>query len=323
MTDTFRTASAAFLDNIKKSQPFNTWKGYRSDLLGEKGFISALAPQVKPSSPISDLTEEHGVKFIQSLLDRGASTRTRQRCASTVREFFRFVAYHYNLPVSVDRLKFAIKSLHLLAGAKNVREYPGEKVRKILFFCSSLHPQPNDLEMLRDLAFIFTLAQTGLRVSEACALRIGQVDKNFRATIIGKGDKKATVTFGKDARLRLNAYLKSRAGLDASTGKPRSALPLFARHDQTSGKNLVKPINQKLAQKIVHNMAALALGDEYDPKITCHILRHYFGDTIYHDKKDPKATQDAMRHSSITTTMEIYVHPNDEETSQTIKSVFG
>ena len=320
---TFNAACLKFLSNVEKSMPSNTLQSYKSDLLGSGGFIPSLAPSIKLTSPIGALTEEHGVIFLQSLLDLGLTPATRRRRASTLREFFRFVSYEYDLPISVDRLKYKIKSLHLLTGSQSTRSYPADKIRKMLAFAGTLRPLPDDLVALRDLAFILTLAQTGLRVHEAVALRVGSIDRDYRATIIGKGGKQATVTWGKDARGRLNAYLKARVILDGSTGRLREMVPLFARHDQTSGKNKVKSITIKIGEKIVHNMAALALGDGYDPAITCHALRHYFGTEIYKITKDVKATQKALRHAKSSTTLDIYVHRNDEEVAEIVKSVFG
>ena len=49
---------------------------------------------------------------------------------------------------------------------------------------------------MRDRAFLLTLADTGLRVHEACNMRRGDIDWNEgRAVIIGKGDKQAVVRF--------------------------------------------------------------------------------------------------------------------------------
>jgi integrase/recombinase XerC len=315
-----RTAAEAFLANVHRSQPHATWKNYRSDLLGRTGFLSNLAPGVKPSADISALAEELGAQFLQNLLDSGAGFSTRQRRASSLREFYRFAIDEYNLSINIDRLNHRIKSRHLLSGKQSAIKFPEQKIQKILSFSLKLEPRPDQLRLMRDLAFLWTLAETGLRVSEACALKIGQIDTHYQASIIGKGNKAGTIVFGKNSRAMISAYLHCRAGLDASTGFTRELLPLFARHDLTSGSK-IKPIGPKAGEEIIHNLAHMALGTDYDPEITCHKLRHYFVTKILR-KKGIKVAKEAARHSNINIT-DRYSHLAIEETANALKEVFG
>jgi len=99
-----------------------------------------------------------------------------------------------------------------------------------------------NLREMRDRAFIITLADTGLRVHEACNLRRGDIDwGEGRAQIIGKGDKEAIVRFSRRSQKAIKDYLELRVSLDGASGKQLSSLPLFARHDKGSGKK-IKPI---------------------------------------------------------------------------------
>ena len=104
---------------------------------------------------------------------------------------------------------------------------------------------------MRDCAFLLTLADTGLRVHEACNLRRGDIDWNEgRAVIIGKGDKQAVVRFSTRSLTALKSYLSSRAAQDGRSGHPLASLPLFARHDKGAGKK-VKPITTTTGRNIV------------------------------------------------------------------------
>lgn len=310
----------AFIENIKKSRPANTYNNYKSNLLGDLGFLSSLNPTVKPTSPIENLSDRHGVVYIQSLLDRNTSAATRARAASCLRSFFKFAAYNYDLPLNIGRFTYALESMQLLAGPKDIIDYPGEKIQRVLDYTITM--RASTLQDKRDLAFIWVIAETGLRVSEACAVKIGDIDRKHQISVVGKGAKPAVVTIGKKSRGFIVQYLNMRSALDKETGIPRSNLPLFARHDQTSGKNKIKPINPKKAQSIIHNIAMLALGDEYEEIITCHKFRHYFVTKVYQHRGDIKAAQQLARHEDIRTTQR-YTHRDSEDNAKLSKEIFG
>jgi integrase/recombinase XerD len=61
----------------------------------------------------------------------------------------------------------------------------------------------------RDEAILFFLLDTGVRASELCALKIGDVDTSGRrATVLGKGNKHRSVNFQKTTAKALWQYLK-------------------------------------------------------------------------------------------------------------------
>lgn len=64
---------------------------------------------------------------------------------------------------------------------------------------------------LRNYALIRFLLDTGVRASEVCALNIEHLDlDNRKASVIGKGNKKRTVFFGKRTWKALQSYLNSK-----------------------------------------------------------------------------------------------------------------
>ncbi len=73
-----------------------------------------------------------------------------------------------------------------------------------------------------------TLADTGLRVHEACNLRRGDIDwLEGRAIVIGKGNKEAVVRFSGRALRAVKDYLAMRGSSDGMTGKGLGALAVF------------------------------------------------------------------------------------------------
>jgi site-specific recombinase XerD len=163
-----------------------------------------------------------------------------------------------------------------------------------------------DLTALRDRAFILTLADTGLRISEACARRRGDIDRlEQRALVLGKGDNQAVVRFSRRALEAIDDYLRARE--DSSTGKPLPSLPLFARHDKGAGKQ-VKPVESGGMWKAVKRRAEEAGIDL--SRIRVHDFRHYFVTMLILAGGKTEAVQRAACHaSSATTSRYIPVHP--------------
>jgi integrase len=159
-------------------------------------------------------------------------------------------------------------------------------------------------------------------VHEAVGLRRGDVDWNEgRAILIGKGDREAVVRFSSRTLRYLKAYLDRRAALDGASGRPLSALPLFARHDKGAGKRVLL-ISTSTARSIVHNRALEALGDHQSAAITPHSFRHYFVTTVLRGSGgNLKLAQELARHQSIAVTQR-YAHLSDNELDRGYHEIF-
>jgi integrase len=205
-------------------------------------------------------------------------------------------------------------------------QFPTQDIERVLHFVSNLNALPADstgerLRAMRDRAFLLALADTGLRVHEACNLRRGDIDWNEgRAIIIGKGNKQAVVRFTSRSMRALKDYLALRAELDGGSGKQLTALPLFARHDKGTGKK-VKPITPTTGRNIVAERVEQALGNEAEGHITPHSFRHYFVSTILRASGNLKLAQALARHENIQITQR-YTHLDDDELDKGYYEVF-
>jgi integrase len=182
--------------------------------------------------------------------------------------------------------------------------------------------EPDRFRNLRDRAFLITLADTGLRVHEACGLRRGDLDWNEgKAMIVGKGDREAIVRFSSRSLLSVKDYLNARAILDGSSGRALSSLPIFARHDKGAGKK-VKPITTTTGRNIVAQRVRECLGKDAVGSITPHSFRHFFVTTILRGSGgNLKLAQELARHKSITVTTR-YAHLVDDELDKGYFEVF-
>jgi site-specific recombinase XerD len=162
---------------------------------------------------------------------------------------------------------------------------------------------------LRDRAFVLTLVDTGLRISEACSLKRGDIDwLEQRAIIIGKGDKQALVRFSNRSIQALKDYLHARAVVDPNSRTPLSSQPLFARHDIRASKK-IRPVSAGGMWKAIKDRITEAGVDRGMVRI--HDFRHYFVTMTYLVKQNLKLSQELARHESISTTNR-YAHFGSE-----------
>jgi site-specific recombinase XerD len=183
---------------------------------------------------------------------------------------------------------------------RSITDVELEPINQVLKYCEGIR---GDVFVMRDRALILTLADTGLRISEACDLTRGGVNwLNGRAIVTGKGDVTDVVRFSIRSMKALQEYFIERK--DGSSGKPLASLPLFSRHDDGAGGKLAALTTSGAWQAIKHRIHDAGI----DPKsIRVHDFRHYFVSVIVMLTGDIKMAQTLARHKNITVTQR-YAH---------------
>jgi integrase len=283
-----------------------------------------------PDSTPTDKLNEDAIAWLAGYL-KNFSSATERLYLTAVAGFYEFVAAERLADINLPRLRLLIRQRARRPGIR-LPQFPAEDIERVLGFMSdpaNLVVRPGSdadaenarLREIRDRAFLLTLADTGLRVHEACALRRGDIDWNEgRAVIIGKGDKQAVVRFSTRSMKALKDYLALRSSLDGGSGRPLSSLPLFARHDKGAGKK-VKPITTTTGRNIVTERVIQILGKEAEGKITPHSFRHYFVTTVLRGSGNLKLAQELARHSNIQVTQR-YAHLSDDELDKGYYEIF-
>jgi integrase len=244
------------------------------------------------------LTAEACADFLRGLKDHSPSTQATYKTA-----VFGLYSYFAESGGNVNLL--ALKSAgrrYVKKKGQRLPQFDREAIEKTLYYAQRLR---GGLPELRDRAFILTLADSGLRISEACALRRGEIDWNEgRALVIGKGDKQAVVRFSSRAMRALKDYLALRSTLDGASGRPLPSLPLFARHDKKAGKRVLKISSNGMWYAIKERVKEAGVSPD---ALRVHDFRHYFVTMIYLATGDLKAAQELARHSDSKTTS-LYAH---------------
>ncbi|WP_406059029.1 tyrosine recombinase XerC [Micromonospora sp. NBC_00860] len=151
---------------------------------------------------------------------------------------------------------------------------------------------------LRDRVLLELLYATGVRVSEACGLDVGDVDHGRRVIrVFGKGGRERSVPYGVPAQRALDDWL--RRGRPAMVGaRSGDALLLGARGGR---------LNPTTARQIVGAYAEAA----GLPRTSPHDLRHSAATHLLEGGADLRAVQELLGHSSLAST-QIYTHVSVE-----------
>lgn len=316
-----------FLSEIEASRSRNTAKAYRQ---ATKRFAELLSREGIPptSTPISRLSLEWLVSFIQSL--RPYAVATERLYITALSGFYEHAAAEGWSEVSLPALK-ELRRRRSRREATRLPPFPREEIDRVLAAVdqaanAALPMDGNEqeyLRLLRDRALLFVLADTGLRVSEACTLTRGHLDWNeARANVLGKGEREAVVRFSARSLRRLRAYLEARAEFDGGQGRPLASLALFARHDRAAGRKTL-PLSPRSAQKIVMDWVVAVLGHGARGTITPHTFRHYFVTVVLRASGgNIRLAQELARHRSIATT-ERYTHLSDDELDRGYHHIFN
>ncbi|MCB9077764.1 MAG: tyrosine-type recombinase/integrase [Anaerolineaceae bacterium] len=319
---TIQDAIERYLKQIKRGKSANTAVAYQRGL---NAFAECLADADDPidfeTADVTTLSPLWIETFLNQLHKQ--SVATEHLYTTAVAGFYRYVAAQEWATLNLSTLDFELSQRR--SQGKRLHIFPEENLEKLLNKMEKAVKRPTEsmaqkLTIHRDTALLITLADTGLRVSEACGLRKGDLDwDRRRAVIIGKGDKQAIVRFSPRSLQHISAYLSLRSALDQQQGRQK-VLPIFARHDKRVSKRVL-PISARTAENIVTDYVVHFLGEEARGTITPHTFRHYFVTRVAR-QHDILVAQNLARHESISTTSG-YTHLTDTEIDQAYEAIFS
>ena len=312
-----------FIQNIGLSRSENTERTYRHAM---NAFLEMLSESgIEPDASVDLLSEKVFSSFAKYL--KAYSPSTESLYINVAKNYFEFLAAEEIKNFNLFQTKLLIKNRTRKPGIR-LPQFPQHNIEAMLEFAQNRLPDlPCETEQdrlinLRDSAFLITLADTGLRIHEACNLRRGTIDWfSNKAIIIGKGNKQAVIRFSERSIEKLRIYLNERSVLDGATGLPLASLPVFARHDKGAGRKVL-PITTKTGRLIVSSRVEEALGKEAVGTITPHSFRHYFVTNVLKKSGNMKLAQEFARHSSVTVTQR-YTHLTDEDLDRKYDNIFN
>jgi site-specific recombinase XerD len=316
------TAINDYLETISLARSENTHRTYQNGLNVFKSCLQGAAVHVD-DYPANNLTEKHFTLFISAL--KIYSATTERLYITAVVGFIEYLVSENLSNINIQSIRMLVRTRARIP-RQRLPQFPKSHIETLLDQISQINliPNENRMEILvnyRDKAFLICLADTGLRVHEACSLRRGDVDWfEKKAIVVGKGNREAVVRFSDRSIAAIKDYLKIRATIDGNTGVPLTSLPLFARHDKGAGKK-IKPISTTTGRNIVSRRVEQFLGSEAVGTITPHSFRHYYVTRVLQYSGNLKLAQSLARHTNIAITQR-YAHINDDELDKGYNEIF-
>lgn len=267
----------------------NTLSAYRRDLTGFWIWVDGQGRTLDDIGP-ADLDA-----FVGVLRSRGLAPSSVKRTLVAVRSLFRF------------RTQEGLSDSDPSAGVETPRVPSGlpkalteSEVQSLLDAV-----QGDDAVALRDRAVLEVLYGTGARISEVCALRLGDVDLDASMLrLFGKGAKERQVPLGRWARVALAQWL-------SAEGRGAMEPEQWARRDDADAVFLNQRggrLGRQGAWGIVRRYGDLV---GLEGRLTPHVLRHCCATHMLDHGADIRAVQELLGHASISTT-QVYTMVSNE-----------
>ncbi len=322
--ETVEIALELYLDEIGKSRASSTLRTY-SYTIGK--FKLCLAKnQCPPDTTALPKIDNEWVQWFLDDLRVLAPTTERVNLAPII-GFYEYVVAKNWLTLNLTEMRYFIRRRQRKL-PERVQRFPHQQIKTLLKSLDRHVSGPFDYERdeliaLRDCSLFHLLADSGLRVSEACSLHRGDVDWDEKNLfVLGKGNKEALIRVSERTLLRLKSYLRKRDLIDAAQKKQLTNLPLFARHDKRVS-DKIEPLSPRAVQFSIDKLVKKVFGDDYLCEITPHTFRHYFVTVVLRSTGgDIEIAKKLARHSDISTTMR-YAHLSDDELDKTYTNIFN
>ena len=311
-----------YLGTVQRSRAPHTYKTYRTGL-------GCFAQALQQAGHLSESTAVEALDpaWVELLMEKtaGLAVATERTYLAPTVALYRFVAGRRWAAINLAELDLYLSQRR--RQGRRISPFHKQAIEKILttarrVLAGAGGPPPVDapnqasaryLVGVRDPTILITLAATGLRVSELCALRRGDIRwEEAKAVIIGKGDKEGVVRFADEALQAIRRYLRARQPLDDAQDISLNRLPVFASHSQRSGRRLTA-LSPRSVQEIVRGWVGRELGPEAVGSITPHTFRHYFVSVaVRATGGNLPVVKELARHESVATTSR-YTHVADND----------
>ncbi|MCM1162118.1 MAG: tyrosine-type recombinase/integrase [Roseburia sp.] len=267
--------------SIHKNLDWKTRKAYGIDL---RQFLSLIPVNTLP------VGKEILMDYLSSI-HKMYQPRTIKRKIASVKAFFHYLEYEEMIEFNpFNKIELSFRQPKRLP-----KTIPSNIIEA---FLAAIYKEKNrsmtpyqKKTVMRDIAVMELLFATGIRISELCSLRQGDLDlENKTVLIFGKGAKERMLQIGNEEVIAALSQYKD----------------CFSEELSETEWLFVNRLRNRLSEQSVRymiNRYVAAAG--IDMHITPHMFRHSFATLLLEADVDIRYIQKMLGHSSITTT-EIY-----------------
>jgi integrase/recombinase XerD len=265
---------------VERGRAPNTVLAYRRDLATYEGWL------LDQGLSLSDVSDADVETYVGHLRSTGRRPTSVARALSAVRSLHRFL---------VDEGTVEADPTGDVASPRVPQGIPKalseDEVTALLSAVTGDDPPAR-----RDRALLEVLYGTGVRISEAVGLRLGDVDLDSHVLrVLGKGSKERIVPVGRYARTAVRAWL-------SSAGRGAMEPARWARRGDAEAVFLNRRggrLTRQGAWAIVHHY-----GEQVGlaGRLTPHVLRHSCATHMLDHGADIRVVQELLGHASIATT---------------------
>ena len=277
---------------LEKHLSDNTIDSYMRDLAQFAHYILRMY-----DVPPKKVEPEMISNYMSRLYELGREKSSQARALSGIKSFFNYLLLEEIIDSSPAELIEAPKSARPLPDTLST-----EEIDRLIGSIDD-----STAKGLRDRAILEVLYSCGLRVSELCDLKLGDL---FFAEgyirVIGKGNKQRLVPVSSIARSRIQLYM------DVRQKEKQKEEVLFLN-------NRGKKLTRVMIFTIIKQAAQRA---GIDKKISPHTFRHSFATHLLEGGANIRQVQELLGHENILTT-EIYTHLDDSHLRQTLEDHLG
>ncbi|OGN61227.1 MAG: site-specific tyrosine recombinase XerD [Chlamydiae bacterium RIFCSPHIGHO2_12_FULL_27_8] len=254
----------------------NSIEAYFRDISNFKAFL--IKKNIKNFSKV---TENLIIEYLDFLKNKSLASSTICRNFVVIKVFFRFLKKEGEIKNDISRYFDMPRIWQLLPNV--LTSFEVESLLKT--------PDINTKLGCRDKAILELIYATGIRVSEACTIKILDIKDNF-IKVKGKGNKDRFVPIGKKALEAIDYYLIN-----------------FRKDSKNENDFLFLSKNNKKIDRITIFLMVKDYAKKADIKknISPHTLRHSFATHLLENGADLRLIQDMLGHSDISTT-DKYTH---------------
>lgn len=283
MSEDFRMKCEQFLEYLEVERHYSafTITFYKHDL---KLFLDFL--EKEQITTLEDVDYRVVRVFLTELYDRKLKRTSVSRTLSCLRSFYAFMETRQ----FINQNPF----LHISLPKQDqyIPEFFYENELKELFKVNDTSTPLGQ----RNQALLETFYATGLRVSEAAALQIQDID--FQLSVLkvtGKGRKERYIPFGEYAQQALERYMKS--------GREQ----LLKNKQSVNGMFLNNRGNPLTTRGIYYVFESMIKKTYLTANIHPHKLRHTFATHLLNEGADLRTVQELLGHENLSST-QIYTH---------------